>query len=78
MAQHHVIRLTDPGEVSGYNRSRAQRLRKAVLVMILKLFLLWLAAVGVLILFFMGAFPQSEKERALQAGAAGFHPRTWN
>ncbi|HEU5452933.1 MAG TPA: hypothetical protein VFU76_13150 [Terriglobales bacterium] len=46
--------------------------------MILKLFLLWLAAVGVLILFFMGAFPQSEKERALQAGAAGFHPRNWN
>jgi hypothetical protein len=35
--------------------------------MILKLFLLWLASVAVLILFFMGAFPPSEKERAPHA-----------
>lgn len=46
--------------------------------MILKLFLLWLASVVTIVLFFMGAFPRCERERPGPAASAGCNPRNWN
>jgi hypothetical protein len=68
-----VIPLTDPGEIREYKKAL-----EGGFAMVLKLFLLWLLSVATIILFFMGAFPRNETERAPLPPSVDFTGQHWD